>query len=240
MTRLSMTSVAAFAMLGTAAMAQPMPNPNEWTGEGAISAAVITGNTKSTDAGIGIKAAKQFGDWRVKGALGVDYGKNNSVESRNRWSLTGQLDRDITNRFFVNLRGTYEEDKFSGFDSRSFVGVGAGYKVLMMGPATWTIEGGPGYRRDVFQATGKSKGTFGARLGSVYAYKFNDAVNFTNDTEVVYSDVSTQIVNIAAVTAKMTDKLAARFSYEVRNESDPPFGRKSTDTISRISLVYGF
>ncbi len=84
MTRLSMTSVAAFAMLGTAAMAQPMPNPNEWTGEGAISAAVITGNTKSTDAGIGIKAAKQFGDWRVKGALGVDYGKNNSVESRNR------------------------------------------------------------------------------------------------------------------------------------------------------------
>ena len=70
--------------------------------------------------------------------------------------------------------------------------------------------------------------------------KFNDAVNFTNDTEVVYSDVSTQIVNIAAVTAKMTDKLAARFSYEVRNESDPPFGRKSTDTISRISLVYGF
>ncbi len=150
------------------------------------------------------------------------------------------MDRDITNRFFVNLRGTYEEDKFSGFDSRSFVGVGAGYKVLMMGPATWTIEGGPGYRRDVFQATGKSKGTFGARLGSVYAYKFNDAVNFTNDTEVVYSDVSTQIVNIAAVTAKMTDKLAARFSYEVRNESDPPFGRKSTDTISRISLVYGF
>ena len=65
-------------------------------------------------------------------------------------------------------------------------------------------------------------------------------MSFSNDTEWVYSDVSTQLSNISAITAKLMDKLATRFSFEVRNESNPRFGRKPTDTITRFSLVYGF
>jgi putative salt-induced outer membrane protein len=48
------------------------------------------------------------------------------------------------------------------------------------------------------------------------------------------------LINIAALTAKLTDILAARVSFEVRNESNPPFGREATDTATRFSLVFGF
>jgi putative salt-induced outer membrane protein len=211
-----------------------------WTGEGTISGAYVTGNSQTTDVGVGIKGARQFGDWQAKGQLNVDYGKNNGIESRNRWGLAGQLNDDLTTRFYIYGRGSYEQDKFSGFDNRLFVGAGAGYKIITGGMITWAIEGGPGYRRDVIQFTGKSEGKLGARIGSAFAVKFNDAVSFSNDTEWVYSDVSTQLVNIAAVTSKLTDILAARFSFEVRNESDPPFHRKATDTATRFSLVFGF
>jgi putative salt-induced outer membrane protein len=150
------------------------------------------------------------------------------------------LDRDLTQRFYVYGRGTYEQDKFSGFDSRLFLGGGVGYKVLLGPMTTWNVEGGPGYRLDEIQLTGESVGSFSVRLGSTFAHKFNDAVTFSNDTEYVLADVSNQLINIAALTAKLTDILAARISFEVRNESNPPFGREATDTATRFSLVFGF
>ena len=122
---------------------------NAWTGEGTVSGAYTSGNTQTTEVGIAVKAAKQFGKWDIKGNLEADYGENNDVESRNRWALAGQLNRKLTERWLTYGRGTYEEDKFSGFDSRLFFGAGVGYKVLTGGAASWTLEAGPGYRRDV-------------------------------------------------------------------------------------------
>jgi hypothetical protein len=37
-----------------------------WTGEGSINVGVTTGNTETTDIGVGLKGARQFGDWRAK------------------------------------------------------------------------------------------------------------------------------------------------------------------------------
>jgi len=236
-TRISIGGLLALVLASSPSMAQGIAG---WTGEGTLSAGFTSGNTETTDIGVGLKVARQFGDWRAKAQAGVDYGKNNGVESRNRWSLAGQLDRDLSERFYVYGRGAYEQDKFSGFDSRLFLGGGAGYKIFMGGMTTWNVEAGPGYRSDEIQLTGESQGSFSIRVGSAFSHKFNDAVTFSNDTEWVTSDASNQLVNIAALTAKLTEILAARLSFEVRHESDPPFGREATDTATRFSLVFGF
>ena len=34
--------------------------------------------------------------------------------------------------------------------------------------------------------------------------------------------------------------LSARFSVDVRHDTDPPFGFEDTDTATRVSLVYAF
>lgn len=209
------------------------------SGEGSVSAAYTSGNTNTTDVGAALKAAKQFRDWDIRGKLEIDYGENSGIESRNRWALAAQFDRKFGDRWHIYGRGTYEEDKFSGFESRLFVGTGAGYKIIAGNKANWTLEAGPGYRRDVIVPSGRVEGKISTRIGSSFGYKFNKYVDFSNDTEWVYSDVSTQRSNIAALTAKLTDKFATRFSFEVRNESNPPFSRKPTDTITRFSLVYG-
>jgi putative salt-induced outer membrane protein len=215
-----------------------------WTGEGSLSAGYTTGNTETTDMGAGLKGARKLGDGRLNAAAGADFGENNGVESRNRWDVAGQVDRDLTDRFYLYGRASYEQDQFSGYDSRLFVGPGAGFKVITGDTTAWTLEGGPGLRRDEIARSGlvaaRTEEKFGARLGSAFKHKFNDAVSFSNDTEVVYSDVSTQTFNSAAVTAKLTDKVAARFSFDVRNESDPRPGREDTDTATRFSLVFGF
>ncbi len=231
-------SIAALHLPTRPAAAQNTSNP--WTGEGSISAAYTSGNTESTDVGIALKAAKQIRALQIKGQVEVDYGENSGVESRNRWALAGQFNRTLSNSWFVYGRGTYEQDKFSGFESRSFFGLGLGYKLFNSERTKWTLEAGPGYRHDVIQLTQEAKNEVGARLGSSFAYEFNSFVSLSNETEWVYSQVSTQLTNMAAINAKLTDKFATRLSFEVRNESKPQPGNVATDTITRFSLVYGF
>ena len=231
------TALLFMALMATPAAAQ---DGDGWTGEGSVSAGFTSGNTSTTDIGVAIGAERRFGPWATKLQANVDFGQNNGVQSRNRWGVAGQLDRDLNERFYIYGRGSYERDKFSGFDSRLFVGAGAGYRILMGDMASWTIEGGPGYRQDEIQLTGISEGSVGARISSAFAYQFNDAVSFSNDTEWVYSKVSSQLLNVAAITAQLSGALSARVSFEVRNESTPQPGRKATDTATRLSIVYGF
>ncbi len=53
-------------------------------------------------------------------------------------------------------------------------------------------------------------------------------------------DLSNSLESTTALTTRLTGSLAARFSVNVRYESDPPLGREQTDTTTRASLVYSF
>ena len=227
----------ALALMAVPAVAQ---DTDGWSGEGTISAGFTSGNTSTTDIGVGLSGELRFGPWTAKAQVNVDFGKNNGVQNRNRWELAGQLNRDLNERFYIYGRGAYERDKFSGFNSRLFLGAGGGYRIFMGDMTSWTIEGGPGYRQDEIQLTGVSKGSFGARIGSAFSHQFNESVSFSNDTEWIYSKVSSQLINTAAITAQLSGALSARASFEFRNESSPQPGRKATDTTTRLSVVYGF
>ena len=145
-----------------------------------------------------------------------------------------------------------ERDEFSGFESRAFIGGGLGYEVLAGDATQWTVRGGPGLKIDETEDTiqlisgvpttvpGETQESFSVSAQSNFAHAFNDNVSFTNDTTVLYADVSTQIGNVSAITAALTDAFSARISFEVRHDTDPVEGFEDTDTISRVSLVYGF
>jgi putative salt-induced outer membrane protein len=210
-----------------------------WTGEGALSVGVTSGNTDTTDVAAGLKGQRQFGDWRAKANIAGEYGENSSVETRNRFLVGAQLDRDFTDRFYGYGRGSYEKDEFSAFDNRTFAGVGVGYKVLTGDKTKWALEAGPGYRWDELN-NGTEEDSVAFRAASLFKHAFNDNVAFTNDTEVTYADVSTQVFNSAGLTAKLSEALSARISYDVRHDTDVLPGRKETDTATRFSLVYGF
>jgi len=63
-------------------------------------------------------------------------------------------------------------------------------------------------------------------------------VSFSNDSELFYSDLDTYVTNETAVTSKLIKSIAFRASFRVETHTDVPVGRKKTDTISRIGIVY--
>lgn len=226
---------------------------NGWSGEGSLSAGVTTGNTETTDLGLGVDATRTMNLWKIGLKASADYGETDGAETKNRIFLGTNLDRQINDRLFGFGQLSYEQDEFSGFDSRAFIGGGLGYEVLTGETTQWTVRGGPGLKIDEIQAVldattvpttvlspATTEESFGATAQSNFAHQFNDNVAFTNDTKALYAETSTQLGNIAAITATLTNTLSARVSFEVRHDTDPVDGFEATDTISRVSLVYGF
>ncbi len=242
------TTVILSGMVGHA-MAQD--EPSKWSGEGLLSAGMTSGNTETTDFSLGANVARDIGFWTLGLQASADYGEFEGAESRNRIFLGSNLDGNINERLFGFGQLSYEKDEFSGYDSRSFVGGGLGYNVMIDPAHSWTVRGGIGVKFDEiadfepfvdefgFLVTPPpSEDGFGATASSNYFYQFNDNVSFSNDTMVLYAETSTQINNIVAVTATLTEVLSVRFSYEIRHETDPLDFFEATDTNTRISLVY--
>lgn len=224
---------------------------NGWSGEGSLSAGMTTGNTETTDIGIGVKVDRNTQLWTTGLEAFADYAETDGLETKNRLFLAGQLDRQLTDRSYAFGRISHERDEFSGFDSRSFIGGGLGYQVLEGERANWSVEAGAGLKIDEigdsasvdalgmpFAVPGETVESGSFIAASNYVFAFNDNVRFTNDTDAIYAQESTQFTNTAALTATLIDALSARFSFDVRHDTDPPAGFESTDTATRVSLVY--
>lgn len=223
-----------------------------WSGEGSLSAGYTTGNTETSDLGLALQLDRKAGLWTYTAEAAADYGKTDSVETKNRWFIAGEIDRQLGDRLFAFTRTSYERDEFSGFESRLFVGGGLGYQVIDGEATTWSVQGGPGLKVDEVRETtttvdgvpvtipATTEESFSIVAGSEFAHQFNDAVGFSNNTDVLYAKESTQIGNVTALTASLTDTLSARFSFEVRHDTNPPPGFEATDTVTRASVVYTF
>ena len=241
----SLLTLTAFSTIATNAYAQA-----SYTGEGSFTAGYTTGNTETTNVGVGLKLAREGTKWRQSGEFKVDYGENEGDENKNRIFTAAQLDRKFESpRWSAYGRATYEQDKFSGFENRTFIGGGLGYIAIDGDKTTWTLEGGPGWRFDeISERTSNSEtipgfreDSFAFRAGSTFNYRFNENVSLTNDTNAVYAEASTQFQNGLSLTANLFNDISARFSFDVRYDTDPPSNKtEKTDTATRISFVYAF
>lgn len=238
----SLAAIAAVPALPALAQTPATTQADKWTGEGAFNAGFTTGNTETRDAGVALKVKHVGGEWTQLGEFAFDYGDTNEIETKNRIFAAGQIDRSFGPQWSGYTRLTGESDQFSGFENRYFLGVGAAFKAVDTPTTKWTLEGGPGYKIDDLRATlttpASTEESISGRAASRFSHDFNERVKFTDTTEVVTSDTSTQISNGAALTANIMGNLSARVSLDVRHDTDPLPGFEPTDTTTKFSLVY--
>ena len=66
-------------------------------------------------------------------------------------------------------------------------------------------------------------------------------VTETGGQATVIIDSSRTTLNfVTGLDARVSDRLRSRISYSVDYDSKPPVGKVSTDTVTRLTLVYGF
>lgn len=217
-----------------------------WSGEASLTGSKTTGNTETTDVGLGLKLKKEDGLWRHKFKALADYGKVDGAKNKQRFALGYQIDRDIYDHLYVYGNADYYKDDFGAFKQGYFLGTGLGYKAILPEPISWNLEAGLGYRSQKTQdpippallPLSVTENELALRGFSDFDWVLNDFVSAYNDTEIIYSKSDTYIWNEIGLTATLAGNLAARASFRIDNHSDVPLGRKKTDTITRFGIVY--
>lgn len=228
-----------------------------WNGEASVAGSKTTGNTDTTDIGVAIKLQKETNQWRHNLYGSADFGENDSNTIKERFTAGYKLDRNLTDRLYTWGNVDYFRDDFGAFENGVFLGTGLGYKVIKPAPTGWDVEAGLGYRSqspqqpdvpgDLTQAEFDQLALDGdfdrtnelaARGASFFTHDFNENVSLFNNSEIIYSSSDTYIWNDIGVTAQLFGNLAARASFRVDYHSDPLPGVESTDTITRVGVVY--
>jgi len=149
-----------------------------WSGEASLTGSNTTGNTDTTDVGLGLKLKKDGDVWRHKFKALVDYGEVDGAQNRQRFSLGYQIDRDVNERLYLYGNADYYNDDFGAFQQGYFIGGGAGYKVILPEPVGWNLEGGVGFRSQESQVDHHTDAPIGTentdtvtRFGIVYTMK---------------------------------------------------------------------
>ena len=247
------TAIAFAACMTVSASAQIAPTSlepgKEWSGEGSFSASISQGDTNSTDLAAAIKLRHARGAWSEAFHFDGEYDKDNHHETENRIFTSFQTGYRFNWKWSAYAYASAENDKYSGFGWRYFVGVGAGYDVIHSKKIDWVLQAGPGFKIDhvraypatpplteVIPETIEESGALAA--ASRFKYKFSDKVVLSNDTATIYAPLSTEIENTIALTADLWGNLKVRFSYEVRYDTDPPPYTKQTNASTKVSLVY--
>jgi putative salt-induced outer membrane protein len=224
------------------AAAQSLAQPDHWSGEGAFNASYTTGNTNETDVGLDLKAKHTGGLWIQSIEFSGDYGDENDVENQRDLTATAHVERIFTKRWSGYFRGWWENNSFSGFGDRYFIGPGVTYKVFDGAKLKWAVDGGAGLKVDEVDATdtapARTVESAGLRAASRFRYDFNPQVSLTDDAVVLYSHEYSLFINTIALTATLVGGFSARASYEVHYDFNSLAGFEDLETTSKVSLVY--
>ncbi|WP_158305832.1 DUF481 domain-containing protein [Parvularcula bermudensis] len=227
---------------------------NGWDGRIEFSASAASGNTETSVLGARFSAKRVFGRFKNSLDAGANYakattenadGEEVTSETQDNFFVQYRLDAQTGDRHFAYGRVRYEEDAFSGFDSRWFIGSGFGVEVIAKDNLSWNLLGGPGVRIvSVSETEGEPTEDDGTEVALFAAsevdWTIRDGVTFAQDADATLAEANTTLANEFTLTTALTDRLSTNVGFKLSYESEPPEGRESTDTLLRASIGYSF
>lgn len=233
-----------FVAISPAAYADDAPETFE--GEVSLNGSKSTGNADTTDVGAAVKLKWRAMDWRHRFSASGDYAEQNGEDTRSRYRLAYQIDRDFSERIYAYASTDYFSDDFGPYKFGFFAGGGMGYRAALPPPLQWDVQAGPGYRRQKTREPidvppgdpSRIESEIALRAASELSWDINDNVDAYNNTEVVSSSSNTFLTNEVGVTADLFGGLALRTSFRVEHNTDVAVDREKTDTITRLGVVY--
>ncbi len=222
---------------------------DKWSGSGEIGAFLSSGNSSETGLTLGLKLKREGIDWSHELRVKADYQRTNGVTSREQIVAAYEPHYQIAQGLFAYALGQYERDRFQGFSARYAISAGLGYKLVDSSRLQISAKAGPAYRHTEFE-DGTSAGSIAGLAGLEANWQITDRLKLTQDANmmaetggaatVIFDSTSTSVVLVTGLEAKVSDRLTTRMSFTLDYDSNPPAGSVSTDTLSRLTLIYGF
>ncbi|SFA87604.1 putative salt-induced outer membrane protein [Poseidonocella pacifica] len=214
-----------------------------FSGSLAFRSSIASGNTDSADVGLGTDFGYYDGLNGYELQLNYAYAEDDGDTTEESLFYDFEYKRDFGDRWygFAKVQGTVDE--FSAYESDTFVGLGAGYRVISTSEVEWTVQAGPGYRVASFddfldEVDDIDEAAFS--MSSNYSNRINEQLVLTNDTDIITSESDTAVINELGLNMSMTDTLALRTELNTEYHSEPQSGFDDYDNTWGVSLVYSF
>lgn len=207
-----------------------------WSGEGEAGVSRTTGNTRDFGVVLGYELRKDGLHFRHKMSGLVDWQRSNGVLTRNRYAADYELNYKFNNRLYAYGLFGWERNTFAGFTRRFSESFGAGYSVLKNDDMTLDITAGPAFQQ-THGTDGLNHYQHSGRASLDFNWHIFEKLTFGQEAAIYLGN---QITSTTSLSAKINGGLSTRLSFDIVRESDPPAGRRAVDTLSRLSLVYGF
>lgn len=149
--------------------------------------------------------------------------------------------------------GSYEEDRFSGYDYQASIAVGYSDRLFQGESSFLDYSVGPGMSFNRTEEVRAADGTLlednvkeesaMVRLSALYQYDFSETSKFTQtfaSDVALESGANTKTKAESAVTTNINGSLAMKASFTITHNTEVPEDRVSSDRQTAITLVYTF
>ena len=165
--------------------------------------------------------------------------QENSQAKAERYFLQDKSDYHLDEDQYLFIKGSYTDDRFSGFDYQATVSGGYGRHLIMNDRFELQGFGGLGYRENDIIGAG-TEGEVIVTLGEDFKWAISANAEFVQSfTTEIGNDRTVSVLELGLETNIIGD-ITTKIAFQARNNSDIPVGRKKTDTLTSVSLVYNF
>ncbi len=252
---------AALCCVSLATVAEEAATPEKkspYTASAELGMLFKTGDTNSADVKAGFDFAHEEAAWKSTIQLGLlvkkrdqedENGEEHFETSDQQFTAVGQtnytIDKSSPNYIYGNL--SYEDNRFSSFDSQSSVSGGWGRRWYETEKTTLDADIGPGFKRDVIRETDTQeeevKTAFIIQAQALYKREINEHVLFKQLLVAKYapkSDANSTYKARTSITTKLLETLQLKFSFTVDYNTDVDEGKENLNTETAMTLVYSF
>ncbi len=203
-----------------------------------------TGNTETQNTSLKGDIVYEEGQWKYAGhgeAFGASQEDDAGVNtiSAERYLLSGKVDYKMSDLDYLFGLVQLQKDRFSGFEYEHVVSFGYGRKLLKRPDMELDVEIGPGVR--FFKVDGGEADEEGLlRLAGRYWWAITDHSKFTQDLTIEIGEDLTTTTSVTGLQASVSDALAMKLTFTMKNKDKVPAGVEDTDTETALTLVYTF
>ena len=226
------------------AIAQDADN---WKGETELGVLVTSGNTDETNIKGRLGLVHEIETWRNTGEFRTNYSETDDETTAEEYLAALETDYKFAENQYWFLRGSYEDDRFSGYDFESTLTTGYGNRVWNSGDRSFLdLSVGGGYRYNKLameNAEGEDTEEESiARLAGQFDYALSENSLFRQklSTEIGLDENNTITESETSLQANVVGNLSMKVAFRVKHVSDAPDGSENTDTETSLSLLYGF
>lgn len=226
-------------ILGSAAITS-IGFAESWSGKGELGFVLARGNSDADTVNTKLEMSRQTDSWKHGFTLAALRASNDGEQNAERYAATWQTDFRFSPESYWYNGARYEDDRFSGFDYQASLSTGLGHRFVDNEELKIFGQAGLGYRRleNALTAETDDSVIFSGELR--YEQRLTETTRLRNKLVVEAGEANTFATNELALEVKINSRLSLAAGLGVRHNTDPPVGRKKTDTLTTVNLVYGF